>query len=97
MDAKSSKVMDASNRPKVRGMAGAKGGIVEPRSRGSNDAKVTHNSLEVSTHIEIDPSAGDGDNDELAELFALGNTIDQALRTELDSGVLESERDDVKQ
>ena len=57
------------------------------------EAKTAHNSLEVSTHIEID----EGDNGELAELFALGSTIDKALRTELDSGVLESERDDIKQ
>jgi len=97
VDAKSSKVMKVSSRAEVRGVAEAKGGIAEPRSHGSNDAKVIHNSLEVSTHIEIDPSADDGDNDELAELFALGNTIDRALRTELDSGVLESEREDVKQ
>lgn len=78
MDIKSGKISKASSPARVRAVA---------------EAKTAHNSLEVSTHIEID----EGDNGELAELFALGSTIDKALRTELDSGVLESERDDIKQ
>merc|ERR1719197_1911972 len=45
VDAKSSKVMKVSSRAEVRGVAEAKGGIAVPRSHGSNDAKVTHNSL----------------------------------------------------
>ena len=82
---------------------GATFSLVELRRRNIDWRAALHaskelglNALRVSAcwaDIEID----EGDNGELAELFALGSTIDKALRTELDSGVLESERDDIKQ